>query len=441
MPNHILINKKIRKFKKEIEVSTDKSLSIRTVLLASQAVGKSKISNLLESEDVINTLKAIKKLGIKYEKKGKIYEIQGFGLNGFSPKKNTIIDAGNSGTLGRLILGLLVKSNKKIKLVGDKSLSKRDFSRITKPLNLFGANIKSKKNSLPIEIEGTDFLRPINYLEKIGSAQVKSAIILAAMNTPGKTIIKALKSRDHTERMLKYLKLPIKIKTKKKYDLIEINGLKQFDAFEYIIPGDISSSAFFIVLTLLSTNSELIIKNVNINESRIGIIKILNKMNAKIIFRNKKLYKGEKTANIHVKSVKNLKSVNCPSSLNSSAIDEFLLIFLVAAKAKGVSVFKNLSELNMKESPRLDIATRFLKMIGIKVLRKKDNIKIYGNPNLNLKKKYLLRNFLKDHRVFMMGCVAALTLGGFWRINDKNSINTSFPKFLKILKKLKAEIN
>ena len=157
--------------------------------------------------------------------------------------------------------------------------------------------------------------------------------------------------------------------------------------------------------------------------------------------KNKKIYKGEKTADIHVRSTKNLKSINCPSRLNSSAIDEFLVIFLVAAKAKGMSIFKDLGELNKKESPRLDIAIRFLKMIGIKVLRKKDNIKIYGNPKLNLNKKYSLKNFLKDHRVFMMGCVAALTLGGIWHIHEKDSINTSFPEFIKILKKLGAKIN
>jgi len=441
MPNQILINKKISQFKKKIEVSSDKSLSIRAVLLASQAVGKSKLSNLLESEDVMNTLRAIKKLGIKYKKKGKIYEIHGYGLNGFEPKNNTVIDAGNSGTLGRLILSLLVKSEKKIKLIGDESLSIRDFSRVTEPLKNFGASIKSRGNFLPVEIQGTNFLRPINYFENKGSAQCKSAVMLAALNTPGITKIKAKKSRNHTELFFKYLNIPIKIKKKRKYDLIEVNGLHQYNCFNYIIPGDISSSAFFIVLTLLSNNSELIIKKININESRIGIINILNKMNTKIIFKNKKIYKGEKTADIHVKSAKNIKSINCPSILNSAAIDEFLVIFLVAAKAKGVSTFKDLGELNEKESPRLDIGIKFLKMIGIKVVRERNNIKIYGNPNLNLKSKYSLKNFLKDHRVFMMGCVAALTLGGEWQIHDKDSINTSFPKFINILKKLGAKLN
>jgi len=442
MPKHICINKKIPPYNKTIQVSSDKSLSIRTILLASQAVGISKISNLLESEDVLNTLKTIKKLGINYKRKKNCYEIYGFGLNGFNPKNNTVINAGNSGTLGRLILSLLIKTDKKIKLIGDKSLSKRDFSRVTKPLKLFGANIKSKKNFLPVKIEGTEFLRPINYLENIGSAQIKTACCFAALNAPGTTFIRARKSRNHTELLFKYLKIPIKVKSNKKFDLIKIKGLKQYNAFNYSIPGDISSSAFFIVLTLLSKNSEITIQNVNVNESRIGLIKILKMMNCKIICKNKRIYKGEKTADIFVKSSKTLKPINCPSNLNSSAIDEFLLIFLIAGvKTKGISTFKKLGELNKKESPRLDIAIKFLRMIGVKVLRNKDDIKIYGKPKLDLKGNYHIKNFLKDHRIFMMSCIAALTLGGNWKINDKNSINTSFPKFLNILKNLGANIN
>tara|TARA_B100001250_G_scaffold193199_1_gene166071 strand:+ start:340 stop:1665 length:1326 start_codon:yes stop_codon:yes gene_type:complete len=440
MLKNISIDNKIPPYNKKIQVSSDKSLSIRAVLLASQAVGISKISNLLESEDVLNTLKVIKKLGINYKKKKNYYEIYGFGLNGYNPKNNTVINAGNSGTLGRLILSLLIKTDKKIKLVGDKSLSKRDFSRITKPLRLFGANINSKKNSLPVEIQGTKFLRPINYVENIGSAQIKTACCFAAMNSPGKTFIRARKSRNHTELLFKYLKIPIKIKSIKEFDLIEIKGLQQYSSFKYSIPGDISSSAFFIVLTLLSKNSQITIQNVNVNETRIGLIKILLKMNSKIIFKNKRVYNGEKTADIFVKSSKTLKSINCPSNLNSSAIDELILCFLVAAKAKGISTFKDLGELNKKESPRLDISIKFLRMIGIKVLRIKNDIKIYGKPNLDLKKKFHIKNFLKDHRIFMMSCVAALALGGNWKINDKDSINTSFPKFLDILKKLGANI-
>tara|TARA_Y100000817_G_scaffold226370_1_gene179206 strand:- start:1732 stop:2226 length:495 start_codon:yes stop_codon:yes gene_type:complete len=164
-------------------------------------------------------------------------------------------------------------------------------------------------------------------------------------------------------------------------------------------------------------------------------------MGAKILLKKKRLYNGENIANIHVKSKKKLFSINCPSELNSKAIDEFLIIFLVAAKAKGVSKFHNLGEMNKKESKRLDLAVKFLKLIGIKVNRFKDNINIHGNPNLSLNDNFIIKNFLKDHRIFFLSCIAALTLGGNWKINDKDSINTSFPSFLKILKKLGAKIN
>ena len=440
MKNNIEIKNKIKRFNNEIFVSSDKSISIRSVLLASQAIGISKIYNLLESEDVLNALKSIKKLGVEYKKKNKFYEIKGYGINSFDPKKNSTIYAGNSGTFARLILGLLVNCKKEVKLIGDKSLSNRDFSRVIKPLSLFGANFKSNKNLLPVKISGSNFLRPIEYYERLGSAQCKSAVMFAALKTPGITKIKAKKSRDHTEIFLDELNVPIKIKKGKFYDNIEIKGLTNFKGFTYNVPGDISSSSFFLVLTLLSNNSQLKIKNVNINKSRTGIIEILNKMNAKILLKNKKIYNGEKNADIIVQGKRELKSINCSESFNSSAIDEFLVIFLVAAKAKGISKFKKLSELNKKESPRLEIATKILNKMGVKILRDADNIQIYGNPNLNLKGKYIINNFRKDHRVFMMSCIAALSFGGKWKIDDKDSIKTSFPTFLNLLKKLGAQI-
>ncbi len=441
MTNHTTIKNKISSFNKVINISSDKSISIRSILLASQAVGISKISNLLESEDVLNTLKVIKKLGIKYSKNKNIYSIHGYGINGFNLKKNTTINAGNSGTLARLILGLLVRSKFQVKLVGDKSLSKRDFSRVVKPLRHMGANIKSRNNLLPLEITGTNFLRPIVYNEDIGSAQVKSCLILSALNTPGKTIINSRISRNHTELMLKFLKYPIRVKKKGDKDEISVQGLNQFKAFKYNVPGDISSAAFFIVLTILSKDSHMIIRNVNINKTRTGIINILNKMGANIQFKKTKIYNGEKIADIYVKSIKKLKCVNCPSKLNSSAIDEFLIIFLAAAKAKGISKFKDLGEMNKKESKRLDLAIKFLKLIGIKVERFQNNIKIYGNPNLKLSGYFKMKNFLKDHRIFFLSCITALTLGGNWKIYDKDSINTSFPNFIKTLKFVGAKIS
>ena len=440
MSNIVNIKNKIKNFKKIITVPGDKSLSIRWVLFASLANGTSKAKNLLMSEDVLAAIKAIKKLGIKIVIKKKECKIFGKGIDGYKYKKNLTIDAQNSGTLGRLILGLLINSPEPINLVGDKSLSKRDFKRVSDPLSKFGTKFKLRDNNfLPLKIYGSSKLKPIKYLENKGSAQCKSSIIFAGMRTYGTTIIKAKKSRNHTELLSKHLKLPISIKSGKKFDEIKIKKVKKINTLNYDIPSDISSSAFFIVLTVLSKNSELIIKNVNINPSRVGIITILKKMGADIIFKNKKSYKGEKKADIKVVGAKNLKAINCPPHLNSGAIDEFLVIFLVAAKAKGVSYFRNLGELNHKESPRLKWAEKILKNLGVRTITTNDSIKIYGNPNLNLKfnKKITIKNYLKDHRVFMTSIIAALSFGGTWNIHDKDSINTSFPNFLKIIDDLK----
>ena len=243
----IVIQKKIKNFNKIIEVDGDKSLSIRSLLIGSQSYGLCKIKNLSKSDDILSTVEGLKKLGVKIFFKKKICYLYGNGLNSFNFRKNISIDAGNSGTFARLLLGLLVKSSNEIMLIGDKSLSKRDFKRVSDPLKKFGAKFKSKnKNGLPLKILGTEFLKPIKYIEKKGSAQCKSSVILAALNTPGKTIIKAKKSRNHTELFLKHLKMPIKIIRKKKYDIIEISGQNQIKSFNYEIPGDISSSAFFI---------------------------------------------------------------------------------------------------------------------------------------------------------------------------------------------------
>ena len=436
MQKILRINETIKPFNKIIQIEGDKSLSIRWALLASQATGKSVAFNLLKSEDVINTLNCLKKLGVRIKVFKDRCEINGLGLNGFKYKNNLSLNAGNSGTLGRLILGLLTHSKTKVKINGDKSLSKRDFNRVVRPLEKFGAKIETNNGKLPILIKGTNKPVPIKYHETKGSAQCKSSVMLAALNTKGKTLIKAKKSRNHTELLYKYLKLPIKIKKKKNYDLIEINSIKKIKPLIYKIPSDISSSAFFIVLTILSEKSQIKISKVNINSTRTGMLKILTLMGVNYQIKNKENYKGELVGDIFVKSQKNIKAINCPTKLNSNSIDEFLLIFLLAAKANGVSYFKNLAELNEKERPRLKWGAKILNKMGFKTILTKNDIKIFGNPNLKVKKKIIIKNFLKDHRVFMTSVIAALTFGGRWNISDKDSINTSFPTFLKKLEEL-----
>ena len=436
MKNFIKINRVINPFNKTISVEGDKSLSIRWVLLSSLSKKKSVAYNLLVSEDVKSAIDCIKKLGAKVKLSKKKCEIRGVGFN-YQNKKNLVLNAGNSGTLGRLILGLLVNYENNFKLIGDKSLSKRDFSRVSTPLKKFGASFSSSK-VLPLTMKGINNPKSIQYLEDRGSAQCKTSIMFAALKSNGTTKIKAKKSRNHTELLFKYLKVPLKIKKYKKFDEIRIKGIKKINPINYKIPGDISSCSFFMVLTILSKNSKLLLKNININPSRTGIIHILKKMGASINIKNRRKYKGEIIGDILVKSSKNLKAIKCPSKYNSSAIDEFLVIFLVAAKSKGISFFKDLAELNQKESPRLKMGSKILNSMGIKTSLTKNSIKIYGKPSHIVPKNILISNFLKDHRVFMMCTVAALTFEskGNWVIKDLDSVKTSFPSFLKTLQKL-----
>ena len=434
MTNSLVISKKIKNFNKVIKVSGDKSISIRWVLFASLAKGVSEAKNLLMSEDVLAAIKVINLLGIKTKISKNVCKIYGKGINGYNYKKNLTLDSKNSGTLGRLILGFLINTTYKIKIIGDKSLSKRDFKRISDPLSKFGAKFKLKNNkNLPLTIFGSNNLKPIKYIENKGSAQCKSSVMFAGMRANGTTLIKAKKSRNHTELFCKHLKLPVVIKKGKKYDEIKVNKIKKIEPINYNIPSDISSSAFFIVLTALTNNSVLLIKDVNINSSRIGIITILKKMGVKINFENKRIYKGEKIADIKIKSTNSLKPIICPPELNSGAIDEFLVIFLVAAKANGISYFRDLAELNQKESPRLKWGGKILNKMGIKTEITKNSIKIYGNPNLIINKKITIKKYLKDHRVFMTSVIAALSFGGKWEIYNKDSIKTSFPNFLNIV--------
>jgi 3-phosphoshikimate 1-carboxyvinyltransferase len=438
------IKNKLEKFnKKNVILPGDKSISIRFLILSSLAKGKSVASNILKSEDVINTAKCLRKLGIKIKISQNKCEVFGKGLNGFEFKKNLILDAGNSGTCARLMIATIINTSQPIKIIGDHSLSTRDMKRVITPLKKFGAKFKKNNGRLPLTIIKSSNLKPIKYVETLGSAQCKSAVMLAALKTNGTTFLKCKPSRNHTEIMYKdVLNLPIKIKKKGNYDLINIKGNNEFKSFNYNVPSDISSASFFIVLTLLGNSSEIMLKNINTNKTRIGIISILNLMGAKIKFLNSRNINGERISDIYVKSNRKLKSINLNPKFNSSAIDEFLLIFLVASICKGNSTFNNLTELNKKESKRLDIGVSILQKMGIEVKKIKNNgIKIFGKPNLDLDREIIIKDFMKDHRVFMVSVIAGLTLGGEWKIYNPESINTSFPSFLKLIKNFGAKIN
>ena len=441
----IIVKKKINRFNKSIFVPGDKSCSIRYFFLASQAYGLSKAKGILESEDIFSTIKALTKLGVRIVKKNNTWFVWGNGLNSLTNKNNISIDCGNSGTLSRFILSILSTYPQKIKVYGDHSLNKRPMDRIMNPLEKLGAFFQTKKKvkrTLPCYITGSEMPIKIDHEEKIGSGQIKGGLILASLGCPGISTIKEFKnSRNHTEKMLKFAAPRIiKVKKFKNFNLISIKGQKDYKAFDLNVGGDFSSASFFIVLTLLSKNSRLKIKSVNLNPTRLGALKILKKMGGKIALQNIKSKCGERIGDILIKS-SNLKSISCPASIVPYAIDEMTLMFFCAAFANGVSLFKGCRELEMKESRRLSLMNKMLNQIGIRTkLIDNDSIKIYGNPNLNLNNKTYRIKTAYDHRLSMVGIILGLTFpGGKIIVEDCNSIATSFPNFLNLMKQLGAK--
>ena len=325
---------------------------------------------------------------------------------------------------------------------GDSSMNKRDMFRVSKHLEKIGCFFYPKnKSSLPIVIEGTTMPLAQTHVEMLGSAQVKSSILLAALNTPGITsVIEKIPSRNHTEIFLKKIGANINVKKLKKGNLITLEGQKNLYGFKSNISSDPSSSAFFIALTLLTPGSNLLIKNVNCNPTRIGFINILKKkMNAKIVvkvFRKKKY--DEPVGNILIKSSK-LKPINCPREIVPTLIDEFPILFVMAALTKGVSKFSGIESLREKESDRIKSIQVILNEIGIKTKSTINSLKIFGNPNIKTKK--LINVYPKnDHRIAMSSTILSLILGVKLKINKFQTTNTSFPGFISLIKYLGGKV-
>ena len=382
----VLVNQKIKTFKKIINVESDKSISHRSLLIASQCIGISKIDNILESEDVKNTIVCLKKLGVKIIKKNKNYLVFGNGFNSFKKPKNNLLYAGNSGTLARMLFAVLAtQPNLKIKIVGDNSLNKRDMKRIINPLSKIGCNFYPKnKTTLPLTVEGTNMPLAQKHFENIGSAQVKSAILLAALNTPGVTKIEVKKiSRDHTENLLSKIKANIKVKKIGNIQTISLEGQKNLFGFNLDVPGDPSSAAPFVVLTLITPNSKLVIKNINCNPTRIGFIKILKKMNADVKIKNVKrsASSGELIGSIIVNSSK-LKAVNI-SKDTAKFIDEIPILAVVASLSKGTMIINGVSELKHKESDRVHAIICNLNKMRVDARASNDRIIVKGNNRLH----------------------------------------------------------
>ena len=437
---NLAVCSKLRPFRKTIGVDSDKSISIRSLLIGSISCNISSVKNILESEDVFSTISCLKKLGVKIKKSNKkSYLIYGNGLGSLIAKKNTTLNFGNSGTLARLLIGILSTTNNlQIKMTGDHSLKKRNMKKIIDLMSRFGASFyPRKKYTFPIKIFSSKYPIQIKYNSGL-SAQLKSAVILAGLNSHGVTeIIEQEKSRNHTENMLLNNKQVIKISNNKKR-IIQIFGRKELKPIKVDVPGDSSSAAFFTALTLLNYKSSIKIKNVGLNPTRIGFYKLLKNCGAKIKFKNVKKDVNEIKGDIIVQN-SNLKPIKASKDYYVNSTDEYPILFVIAALTKGISIFKGIEDLVNKESNRVKEMQKVLKQIGIKSRFTSNGLKIFGKGMFDGKNKKVLVKNLGDHRICMSTFILAILTGAKVEIKNFDTVFTSSPSFLKIMKFLGAD--
>ena len=422
----------------EISAPGDKSISHRCVILSSIAIGESRIEGLLGSTDVICTIEAMKSLGANISLNSNKCIINGIGIGSLiEPKKP--LDFGNSGTAARLIMGLVSTHPIKSVFVGDASLSKRPMGRVIDPLTEFGTEFElTSSEFFPIVVNGAKLPIPISYETSVPSAQVKSAVLLAGLNTPGITsVIEKQKTRDHTERLLEIYGYQIDIIEEKQKTKISITGQESLTSVNIVVPGDPSSAAYPVVAGLICKNSNVTVKNVLMNPTRDGIYKSLEEMGAKIDFTNKKFQAGEDVHDILVES-SHLKAIDVPASRAPSMIDDYPVLAVAASIAEGTSIFRGLSELKVKESNRLSGIKHFLEVNGVNVAIKNDDLIIEGNPK-GIKGGGIINTNL-DHRIAMSSLILGLISDSPVSIDDTKTIDTSFPGFINLMRALGAKI-
>ena len=431
---------KIPPFNKSIEVDSDKSMSIRSFLIGSISENISSTKNVLESDDVFSAISCLKKLGVKIIKKEKkSYLVYGKGLGSLFAAKNTKLNFGNSGTLARLLIGILSTTpNIEVNLTGDSSLKKRDMRKLINLMTKFGAFFLPKnKNKFPLKMISSAIPLGFNYKAGV-SAQLKSAVILAGLNAYGITrVMEKEKSRDHTENMLIKNSKAFNLKKGKK-NIINIHGKNTLSPINISIPGDPSSAAFFTALTLLNYKSKLRIKNVGLNKTRTGFYNLLKKTGNNILFKNLKKKNNEIRGDIIVKSCQ-LSPIKASKKYYVNSTDEYPILFVMAALIKGTSIFKGIEDLSNKESNRIKEMQKILSQIGVKSAFKKNEMKIFGKGKIDASKKKIVVKNLGDHRICMSSFVLGLLTGAKTYIKNFETVYTSSPSFLKIMKSLGAK--
>ena len=415
--------------KGSFELIGDKSISHRAVMFSSISKGHNKISNFLMGEDCLSTISCFRKMGVDIQIDGKDVYVKGNGLYGLKRPKE-ILDVGNSGTTIRLMMGILAGNKFDATLIGDNSIAKRPMKRVTDPLRLMGCNIEGKDdaNYTPIKIYGGD-LKAIDYHMPVASAQVKSALILASLYANDTSFIyEKVKSRNHTEIMLKSFGADINVENLK----ISVNPVNELFSQDIYVPGDISSAAFIIVSALITKGSEVIIKNVGLNETRTGIIDVVKNMNGNIEIINERLVGGELVGDLLVRYTKDLCATTIDKDIIPRLIDEIPVIAVLATQAEGTTIIKDAQELKVKESNRIKSMVENLKILGADVEELEDGMRIKGKSKLNGGK---IKTF-KDHRIAMAFSTLNLISDEKIKLDNEDCINVSFPGYFDLIKSL-----
>ena len=411
-----------------IRVPGDKSISHRSIIFGSLAEGETKVYDILRGEDVLSTMQVFRDLGVEIEDKDGVVTIQGVGMDGLKAPQNAL-DMGNSGTSIRLISGVLAGADFEVEMFGDDSLSKRPMDRVTLPLKKMGVSIsgQTERDLPPLHLKGTKNLRPIQYELPIASAQVKSALIFAALQAQGQSVIIEKEcTRNHTEDMLQQFGGDLSVDGKK----ITVQGPQKLSGQTVVVPGDISSAAFWLVAGLIVPNSRVVLKNVGINETRTGIIDVIRAMGGKLEITD--IDPIAKSATLTVET-SDLKGTEIGGALIPRLIDELPIIALLATQAQGQTVIKDAEELKVKETDRIQVVADALNSMGATIIPTADGMIIKGKSALHGAKV----NTFGDHRIGMMTAIAALLVAdGEVELDRAEAINTSYPSFFDDLETL-----
>lgn len=412
----------------EIAVPGDKSISHRSIMLGALANGVTTVRGFLRGEDNMATMKAFRAMGVAIEDDGETIAIHGSGLRGLQ-EPGDVLDCGNSGTTIRLITGLLAGQNFFSVVTGDQYLRKRPMKRVVEPLSLMGASIRGRKQGTlaPLAISGSS-LRPIEYRSPVSSAQVKSAIMLAGLYADGETtVFEPSLSRDHSERMFTLFGASL---TRLENGVI-VRGGQELRGQEVVVPGDISSAAFFMVAALITPGSELLIRNVGVNPTRTGVIDILKQMGGSIELLDERELSGEPVADILVRTSQ-LKGISIAGDVVPRAIDEFPAVCVAAACAEGRTTIRDAKELRVKETDRIAAMAKNLRLLGVEVSECDDGMDVVGAESL----RGCEVDSFGDHRIAMSLSVASLVARNGMTVKDTECVATSFPSFYTLLDKV-----